>query len=59
MIQIGDNLLRKCCENISEIEHYQEAISSPKRWCCHHRLETHTSEGNQIEYENITYRRIK
>lgn len=45
MIQIGEKLLKKCCDDISKIEHYQEAISSSKRWCCHHRLETHTSEG--------------
>jgi hypothetical protein len=46
MIQTkGDKLRKKCCDDVSEIEHYQEAISSPKRWCCHHRLETHTSDG--------------
>ena len=37
-----------CCENISLIENYDKAISDEKRlWCCHHRLETHTSEGER------------
>lgn len=46
MIQIKSyKLPKKCCDDISEIEHYQEAISSPRRWCCHHRLETHFSDG--------------
>lgn len=28
-----------CCEDISLIENYDEAMKSDKRWDCHHRLE--------------------
>lgn len=50
MIQTkGDKLVKKCCQDISLIENYEEAISSPKRWCCHHRLETHDSDGRLRE----------
>lgn len=31
---------RFCSEDISLIENYEQAISSPERWDCHHRLET-------------------
>lgn len=29
-----------CCEDISLIENYDKAVSSPEKWECHHRLET-------------------
>lgn len=28
-----------CCEDLSLIENYQEAVNSPEKWDCHHRLE--------------------
>ena len=28
-----------CCEDISLIENYDEAMKSDKRWDCHHRME--------------------
>lgn len=34
------------CKNYKEIENYEEAIKSEKLWDCHHRLETHDSDGN-------------
>lgn len=36
-----------CCEDISRIENYGEAIGSSESWHCHHRLETHTSDGER------------
>lgn len=38
---ICENTVRKyCCEDISLIENYQEAINSNETWDCHHKLET-------------------
>lgn len=34
-----------CNEDISNIENYEEAIKSDKLYLCHHRLETHFSNG--------------
>lgn len=28
-----------CCEDISKIENYEEAVNSPEPWVCHHRME--------------------
>lgn len=28
-----------CCEDISLIENYEEAMKSPEKWVCHHRKE--------------------
>lgn len=36
-----------CCEGISNIENYEEAINSLEIWDCHHRLETHNSDGER------------
>ena len=30
---------RYCSEDLSLIENYQEAVNSPEKWDCHHRLE--------------------
>ena len=38
---------RYCCEDVSKIENYEEAVNSPWKWCCHHRLETHNSDGER------------
>ena len=37
-----------CCEDISSIEGYEEAVcSNKKEYVCHHRLETHNSDGER------------
>ena len=36
-----------CCEDISKIENYEKAVNSPESWHCHHRLETHNSDGER------------
>lgn len=37
-----------CCEDISKIENYEAAKRNNfKGWDCHHRLETHTSDGER------------
>lgn len=36
-----------CCEDISNIENYEEAVAAPEMWECHHRLETHNSDGEE------------
>ena len=38
-----------CCEDISLIENYNEAINSEEEYDCHHRLETHDENGNLRE----------
>lgn len=38
---IGNNIQKFCCEDISLIENYKQAISdTTQTWDCHHRLET-------------------
>lgn len=45
---INKHVRRFCCEDISKIENYGLAISDKtKSWVCHHRLETHTSDGER------------
>ena len=40
--------MKYCCEDISRIENYELAKKDDfKGWACHHRLETHTSEGER------------
>ena len=39
------HLRQLCCDDISLIENYEKAINSDERWDCHHRLETHFSDG--------------
>lgn len=40
-------LQKYCCEDISLIENYEEAMNDTEhRWVCHHRLETHNSDGS-------------
>lgn len=37
-----------CCEDISKIENYDKAIvDTTQTWECHHRLETHNSDGER------------
>jgi hypothetical protein len=35
------------CKSVELIENYKEAVTSPERYDCHHRLETHTSDGER------------
>lgn len=42
------NAKKFCCEDISLIENYEEAKNdTTHRWVTHHRLETHTSDGER------------
>lgn len=45
---ISKNALKNyCCEDISLIENYDNAIKDDTQiWCCHHRLETHNLDGS-------------
>lgn len=36
-----------CCDELSQIENYMIAKKSKERWDCHHRLETHNSDGEK------------
>ena len=42
------NIEKYCCEDVSKIENYELALKDDfKSWDCHHRLETHTSDGEE------------
>lgn len=41
------NTKQFCCQDISLIETYEIAVSSPEKYECHHRLETHSSDGER------------
>ena len=36
-----------CVEDIANIENYEKALNSEEKYACHHRLETHTSDGER------------
>ena len=42
------NVRKYCCEDISLIENYYEAINSNEMWVCHHRLEIQGDEKYSI-----------
>lgn len=42
-------VLKYCCENISNIENYQEALKDDEFWEVHHRFETHDENGNWLD----------
>lgn len=45
MICIGK--IKRYCTNFEDIENYEQAIAdTTQTWQCHHRLETHFSDGN-------------
>jgi hypothetical protein len=47
-IMIGKIVSKYCCEDISKIENYDKAIVDTNHiWDCHHRLETHNSDGER------------
>lgn len=48
---------RYCCEDISKIENYETAVNSSERWDCHHRLETHNSDGERRSVD-LTYEEL-
>ena len=44
----GESVKKYCCEDISLIENYIEAVSDDSQvWHCHHRLETHYPNGEK------------
>jgi hypothetical protein len=48
-----------CCESISKIENYELALKCNfKGWDCHHRLETHNSDGER-RLVDITQKELK
>lgn len=42
---ISKRIKKFCCEDISLIENYEEAINSEELWDCHHRLETDSNKS--------------
>lgn len=42
---------RYCCEDISKIENYEQAVlDTTQTWECHHRMETHRRNGKPRKY---------
>lgn len=51
--------VEKYCKNYTEIENYDEAMTdTTQTWHCHHRLETHTSDGERRLVE-LTLKELK
>lgn len=43
---IATNAVYYCCEDLSKVENYDKAVvDTTQTWYCHHRLETHNSDG--------------
>lgn len=42
---IGDTRVKEKCKDFTKIENYDKAIADDALWVCHHRLETHFSNG--------------
>lgn len=55
MISI-DKVKLYCCEDISLIENYEEAINSSEKWVCHHKLGINKSKQDLIN-EGIYFNR--
>lgn len=59
---ISNRQVRKyCAEDISKIENYEQAVASPDKWDCHHRLEI-AADGtctpvDVLIQNNVYYRR--
>lgn len=51
------NLRKYCCDKVSDIENYELAMLSNEMFDCHHRLETHTSDG-EIRPVNLTKKEL-
>lgn len=58
---ISFNLAKKyCCEDISLIENYEEAVNSDEKYDCHHRLEIQDEKSVSLKYlqeQNLYYKR--
>lgn len=53
------NIKRYCCEDIPKIENYEKAIADTTQiWHCHHRLETHNSDGER-RLINLSMKELK
>lgn len=39
--------VKKYCKDFTKIENYEKAVENPEMWDCHHRLETHNSDGEK------------
>lgn len=47
MISVSKSL-KRMCSDVSKIENYDIAVNDNiNKWDCHHRLETHTSDGER------------
>ena len=46
-----DNVKQYCNEDVSLIENYEQAKNDTVMWVCHHRLETHNSDGERRLYD--------
>lgn len=42
---IGDTRIKEICKDFTKIENYDKAIADDALYVCHHRLETHFSDG--------------
>lgn len=43
---ISETVKLYCCEDVSQIENFEKANTDKENvWCCHHRLESHTFDG--------------
>lgn len=52
-----EQIKRYCCEDASKIENYEIAVNSPEKYDCHHRLETHNSDGERRSVD-LTYKEL-
>lgn len=56
---ISELTVKKYCKDFTKIENYEKAIEdTTQRWHCHHRLETHTSDGER-RFVDITMEELK
>ena len=47
-----------CCEDIENIQNYEEAINDKDYWCCHHILEINADlSKEQLKEQNLWYDR--
>lgn len=44
---ISEARVKKYCKDYTRIENYEKAIVDSEVWDCHHRLESHTSDGEE------------
>lgn len=42
-----------CCEDISKIENYSQAVKSDELWVCHHRLELHPDGSTRFTRDSL------